>query len=182
MRYIFLLLLLINGPVFSEENKTKETVLDGIQSFTVITQVSPRVLNFNIEEAMQHSLEKIGKIIQINSNEPLGNDFFKALSNTTFLKLSIKNWITELVDGEKKTFKVDVRLVLECFKRATSANPQQDKEVSLWAAEEVIDFSSDPQVLIATAKKAGQRLIDQFKEAIHSADRKSENQIQFYFL
>lgn len=182
MRCVFLLFLFINSLIFSKESKKKENALDGIQSFTVFTQVSPYGLNLNIEEAMKASLKKIGKIIQINSNESLDANFLAAISNTAFLRISLENWITELVDKDKKTYKVDVHLVLECFKRTNATNLQQDKEVPLWIAEEVFDFSSDPQVLIAKAKKAEQRLIDQFKEAIHSSDRKSENQIQFYFL
>jgi hypothetical protein len=177
MKYVYLGLLFLAQQAFGSEF-LKPELLKGVKAITVSSQISPRSLDQVYESALVNTLSKSSKVIKVDY--PANGNFYTAISNSTFLKLSLQNWITETGNTEKKQFKVEMQIVLEC-----STNPKEkngERNLLTWIGEESFDFLPNEQKLMEIGKKAVVKLTNQFIQEYKLQNTDKIDQLIFYIL
>ena len=183
MKFILLIFFCLTGLTHSVAEVTQPDFLKGINSFTIYNQISPHDLDLALDSSLEQTLGKMGKIVNLRFQPSFEEKFYPAISNSTFLKLFLENWIVETTDNaKKKQFKVETHLVLQCLKRDLKVSAHEDSLITIWIAEEVFDFSSDSQTLINAGKQAVQNLAKKFGEAYQKENLGINNNLTFYVL
>jgi hypothetical protein len=158
--------------------------LKGLKSFTVYNQISPYPLYLSPTSALTEELKKMGVIVNMTSQKAFNDNFYAAMVQPVFLKLSIENSIVEVpktLDMDKQ-LKVEVHLILEAIKGFSEDKKEEKAPMTLWIVDEVIDFSSDEARLLNDATDAIKKLSKKFAEAYRAANPKSENNPTFFLL
>lgn len=181
MKYVLVFIFLLT-QILSAESRQPASFLKGVRSFTVYSQISPHAVDLSFESALEKTLSSRGAVIDVKSKKTVEKDFYEAMSNSVFLKLSLDNWIVESGNAENKTFKVEVHLVLECLNQSAETETVDHSVVSRWISEEVFDFSSDRQVLLDRGQRAVKNLATQFLEAYRQANPQEKTQLTFFVL
>jgi hypothetical protein len=181
MRYILFIFICFNGLI-DATGVEHPNFFKGVNSFTVYNQISPHALDLAFESSLEQALGKMGKVLTLRAHQSFEENFYSAISNSTFLKLSLENSIVEITGVAKKKFKVEMHLVLECFKRDSKKDTQNDSPVAVWIAEEVFDFSPDGQALMNLGKQAVSNLAKKFLEDFQKENPEINNDLTFYVL
>lgn len=171
MKYVALFLFML--PTLHAENTQTAPFLKDVHSFSLYSQISPHAIDLYCTSTLQKILSSRGTVIDIKMKKAPNQDFYTAISNPVFLKLSLDNWI---VETQKNTFKVETHLVLECTNQPPEKNP------SKWISEEVFDFSSDKQTLLNRSQQAVKTLIDRFLDTYHQTNPDNTSPLTFFIL
>ena len=113
MKLVFLFFVCFCKALYAAEI-SPPVFLKGTNSFTIYSQISTHTLDLAFESTLENCLSKAGKIVSLRSPESFRDNFYTAISNSTFLKLSLENRIVEVKVAEKNQFKIEIHLVLEC--------------------------------------------------------------------
>lgn len=177
MKYIYFVMIFLTQLSFGSEPE----VLKGIQAITVYSQIYPRSLNRSFETALIKALSQAGKVIEVITLDNSSENFYTAISNSTFLKLSLSNWIVEIEDAENKQFKVEMEIVLECSKTAQQKNSGENK-ILAWVGEEDFDFLPNEQKLTEIGCQAVEKLVKQFVREYQHQNANEKGSLKFYIL
>lgn len=161
-----------------------DSSLKRMESFTVLTQVSSHPLDLAFKSALENALSSAGKMVEVRSEKSFKENFYSAISNQNFLKLSIENWIVETPskDQDSQQFKVEVHVILEAFRGYSEKEEPEKKTSTFWVTEKVIDFSPNGKTLINRGTEAVESLVKGCIREYQQANPNSPSGLTFFLL